>query len=342
MGFTKNTGTYSKPSGGIPQSDLAEEVIAALRKAEQYTGTVTEIKVNGNKIGASGGVVDLGNLGTYSKPSTGIPKTDLANDVQNALEKAENAVSKEKVGDMDVFPTQGFLGQSSGDVYALPNSSTGDEDDVLLSRDTVKTINGESIFGSGNITIGGGSSSSSGSGAYSEVNHGTSDTTFTLTPNTFHVWDEVSSLTLTLGAETSGVANEYLFQFTSGSEPTTLSLPDDIKWTGGEAPAIEADKIYQISILKGLGSVLEFANEAQSGPIVFYVNGIPYDAMSNMTWEEWVNSEYNTNDEFFLDGNDVNYWTDKTEEDYRYVYSRTLGTVTKSDIIVPEHSYLAD
>lgn len=102
--------------------------------------------------------------------------------------------------------------------------------------------------------------SSSGSGAYSEVSHGTADTTFTLTPNTFHIWDEVNTLTLTLGSETSGVANEYLFQFTSGSTATTLSLPDDIKWTGGETLTIEANKIYQISILKGLGSVLEWDN----------------------------------------------------------------------------------
>lgn len=75
---------------------------------------------------------------------------------------------------------------------------------------------------SGDITISGGSS---GNGAYSEIDHGTGDITFALTPNTFHVWDEVSSLTLTLGTETSGVANEYLFQFTSGSTATTLSLP---------------------------------------------------------------------------------------------------------------------
>ena len=120
----------------------------------------------------------------------------------------------------------------------------------------LKTINGESLEGSGDIVISGGSSS--GSSAYSEVSHGTADTTLTITPNTFHIWDEVSSLTLTLGAETSGVANEYLFQFTSGSTATTLSLPDDIKWTGGETPTIEANKIYQISILKGLGSVLEW------------------------------------------------------------------------------------
>lgn len=132
-------------------------------------------------------------------------------------------------------------------------------------------------WGGGDITISGGGSSSGGSGAYSEVNHGTSDTTFTITPNTFHVWDEVSSLTLTLGAETTGVANEYLFQFTSGSEPTTLSLPDDIKWTGDETPTIEANKIYQISILKGLASVLEFDNAPN-----LIENHITYDKGSMM------------------------------------------------------------
>lgn len=108
-----------------------------------------------------------------------------------------------------------------------------------------------------NIEAGGGSSSS-GSGAYSEVNHGTADTIFTLTPNTFHVWDEVTTLDLSFGEETSGVANEFLFQFNSGSTATSLTLPDDIKWT--EELTIEPNKIYQVSILKGLASVLEFDN----------------------------------------------------------------------------------
>ena len=177
--------------------------------------------------------------------------------------------------------------------------------DSLVSGSNIKTINGQSIVGSGDITISGGSSdanvqavdtgdvlddvaveyvtkayfdsvvgdinsvlesiiggsssggsSSGGSGAYAYVNHGTSDTTFELTPNTFHVWDEVTSLNITLGAETSGIANEYLFQFISGSTPTTLTLPSDIKFS--EDLVIEANKVYQISILKGLGSVLEW------------------------------------------------------------------------------------
>lgn len=33
-GFTKNTGTYSKPSGGIPKTDLSDSVQASLGKAD--------------------------------------------------------------------------------------------------------------------------------------------------------------------------------------------------------------------------------------------------------------------------------------------------------------------
>lgn len=52
--------------------------------------------------------------GTYDKPSTGIPKTDLASDVQTSLEKADTALQKHQ---------------------------------------PLKTINGESIVGDGNIEI---------------------------------------------------------------------------------------------------------------------------------------------------------------------------------------------
>lgn len=58
--------------------------------------------------------------------------------------------------------------------------------------------------------------------------HGTSDTTFQLPPNELHTWGEVPTLTLTLGAETSGEVNEYLFAFDSGATATTLSLPESV------------------------------------------------------------------------------------------------------------------
>ena len=70
-GFTKNTGTYSKPSTGIPKTDLASAVQTSLRKAdtalqsytEQYKGTVTKVKINGSeKTPDANGVVDLGTI----------------------------------------------------------------------------------------------------------------------------------------------------------------------------------------------------------------------------------------------------------------------------------------
>lgn len=122
----------------------------------------------------------------------------------------------------------------------------------------LKTINGQSIVGSGDITIEGGSGGGSCSPAYPVVNHDASDNTLYLTPNTLHIWDEVGTLDLSLGDETAGVANEYLFEFKSGAEATTLSLPNDIKFT--EDLVIEANKIYQVSILNNLASVLSWEN----------------------------------------------------------------------------------
>lgn len=462
-GFTKNTGTYSKPSGGIPTTDLASDVQSALVAAESYKGTVIGVKANNTTKMPNAGIVDLGTVGTYSKPSTGIPKSDLDTSVQASLGKADTAVQPEDLKDEvyiadftmyslrtgmnsgtdvdcniqalvtamnankvilvredenleGVHVLNGFaedllyfsIVDSSGNILwcdgvnyiesqgiaarTLHLQDWWKKQDTLVSGENIKTINGESILGSGDITIsgsegdylpstggtvdgdlivmgaiasptliqatggvkgylrsgddflgiegerivwgkeadghfitakgdgtkflsddgtyktisGGGGSSSGGSGAYSEVNHGTSDTTFTLTPNTFHVWDEVANLTLTLGSETSGVANEFLFQFTSGATATTLTLPDDIKWANDSSPTIAENMIYQVSILKGMASVLEFNNPPAIVPIVFYVNGNPYNAMSNMTWIDFINSDYNPdvyNEKMFIAGN---------------------------------------
>lgn len=191
--------------------------------------------------------------------------------------------------------------------------TTGDGSKFLADDGTYKEV-----------SVGG---SSSGNGAYSEINHGTSDSTFELTPNTFHVWDEMTALTLTLGAETSGVANEYLFQFTSGTIPTTLTLPDDIKFS--EDLVIEANKIYQISILKGLGSVLSWDN----APIIcFTIETIglqEFQAEQGMTWMEWIYSEYNT------DG----YKNDSTERVIGSTGTYYIYNVTVNDTIIPNNNY---
>lgn len=87
-----------------------------------------------------------------------------------------------------------------------------------------------------------------------EVNHGTSDTTFTLTPNVFHIWGTVASLNLSLPTDSNSTLDEYLFTFTCGSTPTTLTLPATIKWI--QDPEFEENKTYQVSIVNNLAGYL--------------------------------------------------------------------------------------
>ena len=235
------------------KQDIISDIDTIRTNASNYKGTITGVSANGTSVATSG----VANIPAASTSKYGVTKlTSATNSASTVLAATASAVKA---------------------AYDLANSKQA----ALVSGTNIKTINGNSILGSGDITIGGNSSSS----AYSEVSHGTADTTFELTPNTFHVWDEVAELDLSLGAETAGVANEYLFQFTSGSTATTLSLPDDIKWANDDAPTIETNKIYQISILKGLGSVLEFNNK------VLINNLCTYDGNQTVTFQYPVASD---------------------------------------------------
>ena len=77
--------------------------------------------------------------------------------------------------------------------------------------------------------------------------------------NKFYKFGEVSTLNITLAEITdTSVLNEYMFEFISGSTATTLTLPGTIKWL--ETPTIEANKIYQCSIVDNIGVLLGVSN----------------------------------------------------------------------------------
>ena len=135
-GFTKNTGTYSKPSGGIPKTDLASSVQTSLSKAdtalqsytEQYTGTITGVSANGTSVATSG----VANIPAASGSTYGVTKLSSAtNSTSTTLAATPNAVKS---------------------AYDLANG----KQDKLVSGTNIKTINGESILGSGDIEISGG------------------------------------------------------------------------------------------------------------------------------------------------------------------------------------------
>lgn len=80
----------------------------------------------------------------------------------------------------------------------------------------------------------------------------TTETTVELQPNKFYKFGEVTELNLTLAEITDNTQlNEFMFEFISGETATTLTLPDTIKWS--DTPDVEANKIYQCSIVNNIG-----------------------------------------------------------------------------------------
>ena len=192
-GFTKNTGTYSKPSTGIPKSDLASSVQTSLGKAdtalqsytEQYKGTVTGVKVNDSIKSPSNGVVDLGTIPTTIDASMSDSST---NPVQNK---------------------------------------------------TVKAYVDSKVAAAGQMAV---------------VAHGYSETSVEIAPNAYHRWTStMSSLTVTLKSVSSANVLNYMMEFTTSSSGCVLTLPSNIKWANGNPPAMKPSTTYQISIINNLG-----------------------------------------------------------------------------------------
>lgn len=67
--------------------------------------------------------------------------------------------------------------------------------------------------------------------------------------NIYYKFGERSSLNIILNEPTQTErSNYYYFDFISGTAPTTLSIPDYIKWANDEEITIEANKKYIICI----------------------------------------------------------------------------------------------
>lgn len=77
-GFTKNTGTYSKPSGGIPKTDLSDSVQVSLGKADTALQTAPVTSVNGKT-----GTVSLGagDVGAISTSNGAVGSSNLADNI---------------------------------------------------------------------------------------------------------------------------------------------------------------------------------------------------------------------------------------------------------------------
>lgn len=139
-------GAYVKPTNGIPKTDLASAVRTSLDKADTALQSAPVTSVN-SKTGAVS--LTASDLGAYTKPGTGIPKSDLASSVQTSLEKADTALQSAPVN--SVNGKTGAVSLTASDVGALPSttaipSKTSDltnDSGFLTSAGAVTSFNGQ-------------------------------------------------------------------------------------------------------------------------------------------------------------------------------------------------------
>lgn len=196
-GFTKNTGTYSKPSGGIPKSDLASAVQTSLGKAdtalqsytEQYKGTVTGVKVNGSTKSPSSGTVDIGNVVTSVK--------------------VNGSTYSPSSGVVDLGTISGGGSSSGGDSYA------GNYPVQVVSQPLVD---------------------------------------ITLQPNVFYRNSQasLSAVKIKLATPTNqNIVNEYLFEWYQAGI-CSVTLPSSVVWANDDIPDFETEYTYVLSIVDNI------------------------------------------------------------------------------------------
>jgi hypothetical protein len=150
--------------------------------------------------------------------------------------------------------------------YVIPvNTSQLNNDSNFVSSTNLKTINGESIVGSGNISINGGNGSTNGIAMKVEyITPTNSSIAFmgteqrpSMKANTIYVQQAGSSHTETLDEldigsfeETTEAYAEYviIFVFNSPLWGATISLPSYVKWANGTPTEVEPEVVYELNI----------------------------------------------------------------------------------------------
>ena len=208
-------------------------------------------------------------------------------DRKNAFEvTSDGSVYINGVGD--------YVGNNASSTNSVKAVIDGKQD-TLVSGTSIKTINGQSILGEGNIDIESGSTGisdapsdgkkyvrsnaawveettidTSGFAVKEEVTlqlqskqnlipiEQVSESEKEIQPDVYYIFGEKETLTITLASTDSNYYHKYMFEFNSGATPTTLNVPETIKWENGTISTIEANKTYQVSIVNNLAVIKGF------------------------------------------------------------------------------------
>ena len=122
------------------------------------------------------------------------------------------------------------------------DSGIGQRQPILIDGENIKTINGQSILGEGDLTIG-----------WTEEEFTGEQATLSVSPNVlYYNLTPISNLTISAFQGPLSPRSLYKVAFKT-SDNTTLSLPDYFYWANGVIPEILPNTIYELSIENSLG-----------------------------------------------------------------------------------------
>lgn len=151
--LASTAGSYANFGLSVSAGDLALFYYdTAWHKSTIYTHTAQTIQW-GDIAGSLASQADLAAAlaGKYVKPTSGIPASDLSSAVQTSLDKADTAL-------------QAHQSLAAYRTSAAQDVIDNGKQDSLVSGTNIKTVNNQSLLGSGNIEIQGGGSYTAGTG----------------------------------------------------------------------------------------------------------------------------------------------------------------------------------
>lgn len=242
----------------MSDGSTVEDVINEIKETggADLTDYVTTTQLNTSLSGKQDTISDLADIRSgASKGATAVQPASIATAV--TINGVNKTISSNKIN-IGTIPTAVTINGSTktGSAIALGTVVTGvtmngsaktvnngkvDLGTIITAHQTLKTINGESIVGSGDIEISGGNSDAN-----------------------------------VQAVDTGDVIDDVNVEY--------------------------ATKAYVDELVGDINTVLEsIINGENNGLIYFTIDGTEYQAEQGMTWEEWCNSEYSTDEYYTVD-----------------------------------------
>lgn len=207
-----------------------------------YDELTNRPRINGHTLTGNQSAADLG-LGTYSKPASGIPKTDLASDVKASLGKADTALQTAPVqsvagktgavnlgaGDVGFNSSEEYNEGTVGAKLSALNRQISDveENQIPELKNAIGQLEDQVVT---DVTVTG------------------TIVTITAEANKRYLCGTVASIDVT-----PCVSGAFDLIFTSGSTAAVLTIPSTVKWQDSsfDPSALDANTIYEISVADG-------------------------------------------------------------------------------------------